>query len=255
MNASPTKASEKVLVIVTGAKTMILQNGKEYSTGYFLGELTEPLEALVEAGIDFDIATPGGIEPTMDKNGNRLFYWSYNTTALHRGLEFARGSEKMKRPLILEKITENDLNQYAGVFVPGGHGPMVDLLNNTAVAMILQHFHVHQKPTALLCHAPAVLLNLKNDETSWPYAGYDMTVVSDLEERVAENFFLKGRVPFAYPETALRQAGANVHTKTLIMKSQVIQDRELITGQNPYAAREFGQVFAKAVKNKQVQNN
>lgn len=248
VNAASAQTTDRVLVIVTAATKMTLQNGKDYPTGYFLGELSEPLEALVEAGIEFDIATPGGVVPTMDENGNRLFYWSYNVNALRRGLEFAEKSAKMRTPLVLESIREQDLANYAGVFVPGGHGPMVDLLDNASVAMILRYFHEQQKPTALLCHAPAVLLSLNTSQQPWPYIGYNMTVVSDLEEKVAERFFLKGKVPFAYPEMALKNAGAIVHTHSIVMRSNVVQDRELITGQNPYAAREFGEVFVKAIQ-------
>ena len=47
---------------------------------------------------------------------------------------------------------------YAGVFVPGGQAPVVDLMQDPDVGEILRHFHQHSKPTALLCHGPIAVV-------------------------------------------------------------------------------------------------
>ena len=124
---------------------------------------------------------------------------------------------------------------------------MVDLVTSPAMGFALEHFHRREKPTALLCHAPAVLLAVSRDQP-WPYHGYRMTVVSNMEERMAEKLFLGGDVSFVYPAKALQQAGALVATTAFIFKPHVIRDRELITGQNPYAGKEFGDLFVKSLK-------
>ncbi|MCO5215560.1 MAG: hypothetical protein M9934_06900 [Thermomicrobiales bacterium] len=81
---------------------------------------------------------------------------------------------------------------------------------------------------ALLCHAPAAALAAKNPDGSWPFAGYTMTGLSNIEERLN---------PFAWKakwllEDRLKESGAN-YTAGLPLKSNVVVDRNLYTGQNP----------------------
>jgi len=66
----------------------------------------------------------------------------------------------------------------------------------------------------------------------WPYAGYRMTVFSSSEEQVAEEQILRGKLYFNMPD-ALRTAGAEVSVSAVDFEPYVVEDRELITGQNP----------------------
>jgi putative intracellular protease/amidase len=129
---------------------------------------------------------------------------------------------------------------------------MQDLLQDPSVAAVLQHFHASGKPTALICHGPIALLAAMpgsgnfvqamrsgsehrsagvKPEKSWPYAGYRMTIFSTSEEKIAEHAQLGGEVLF-YPQDALRKAGGVVSVAAE-WSSNVVHDRELITGQNP----------------------
>tara|TARA_R110001592_G_scaffold363371_2_gene685890 strand:- start:25094 stop:25747 length:654 start_codon:yes stop_codon:yes gene_type:complete len=64
-----------------------------------------------------------------------------------------------------------------------------------------------------------------------PYAGYKMTIFSTAEEQVAEATALGGKVRF-YPDVALIAADGKVEPGEL-WSPHVVEDRELITGQNP----------------------
>ena len=54
----------------------------------------------------------------------------------------------------LGSVIDEGLDKYAGVFVPGGQAPVVDLMQDREMGEILRHFHDRAKPTALLCHGP-----------------------------------------------------------------------------------------------------
>src|SRR5262249_48817957 len=116
---------------------------------------------------------------------------------------------------------------------------------------ILRQFHTRQKPTAFLCHGPiASLAALPNARqfraaliagdtakaselaTGWQYAGYKMTVFSASEEKPIEEQILHGKLYFTMPD-ALRTAGGEVSTNPVDFEPNVVEDRELITGQNP----------------------
>jgi putative intracellular protease/amidase len=105
----------------------------------------------------------------------------------------------------------------------------------------------------LLCHGPiaiaaaipkarefrAALAAGKTDEAKalaigWPYAGYHMTVFSNDEEHWAEQHLMNGGKVQFYVNDALQIAGGNVAISDKgIFKPFVVEDRELITGQNP----------------------
>jgi putative intracellular protease/amidase len=67
----------------------------------------------------------------------------------------------------------------------------------------------------------------------WIYAGYKMTIFSTAEEQQREPLEIGGKVLF-YPDFALRTAGGDV-TVLAPWTSYALQDRELISGQNPFS--------------------
>lgn len=58
------------------------------------------------------------------------------------------GVEKnFKNPRRFADIGDQELVQYAGIFLPGGHAPMTDLWNDKDLGRILMYFHNKNKPT------------------------------------------------------------------------------------------------------------
>jgi putative intracellular protease/amidase len=113
------------------------------------------------------------------------------------------------------------------VFYSGGHGPMEDLAVDETSGALLTKRLASGGPVALLCHAPAAALAAKNPDGSWPVKGYMMTGLSNAEERLN---------PFAWKakwllEDRLKEARAD-YTAGLPLKSKVVVDRNLYTGQN-----------------------
>src|SRR5207249_1504823 len=152
----------------------------------------------------------------------------------------------------ISDVIASGLDQYDAVFVPGGHGPMIDLLEDPDAGTVLRHFHKTSKPTAVLCHGPISLLAalpnasevigaLKAGDAAgarakaqdWIYSGYKMTIFSTAEEQQREPIEIGGKV-FFYPDFALRAAGGDVSV-VAPWKSYVLQDREVISGQNPFS--------------------
>lgn len=66
----------------------------------------------------------------------------------------------------------------------------------------------------------------------WPYAGYKMTIFSNSEEKWVENDVLHAEMCFHVVD-ALQIAGGEVITTAVDFEPHVVEDRELITGQNP----------------------
>ena len=237
----------KILVVVTGVNSLEMREGVKHPTGYFLPELTGPVLALKDAGYEIDFATPNGVRPVMDKISDSV-KWFSSAEEYRRAVDFVLAEPQMQKPKTLESISNRKLEKYRGVFFPGGHGPMEDLYKNAQVGRILNHFHATGKPTVLICHGPAALLAAFDPMThQFIYAGYKMTAFSTTEEQLEETQgALDGHVKF-YLEDALHQAGAEISVAEP-WHSNVIVDRELITGQNPTSEAALTSEFLRALK-------
>src|SRR5580698_6212718 len=247
------KTKGKVLALVSSGHGMPLKDGKIYSgAGYYLNELTVPTRALMENGYEVTFANPKGNTPQMDVNSATKMFFGGGEAKHKDYLNFRDSLAGHKSPTRISDVIASGLDQYDAVFVPGGHGPMIDLLEDPDAGTVLRHFHETSKPTAVLCHGPIALLaalpNAKEvvgalragDEAGarakakgWIYAGYKMTIFSTAEEQQREPLEIGGKVLF-YPDFALSTAGGDVSVLAP-WTSYVVQDRELISGQNPFS--------------------
>ncbi len=269
--ASPSLASAqsrgKVLVVMSSAHELDLRDGKTYETGYYLNEFVVPYRKLVDAGYEPVIANPKGDLPVMDNNSNNKMFFGGDDAARAAALDYARTIEQLKHPKTLEQVVKEGTSDYVGLFIPGGHAPMADLLKDRNLGKILVSFHDTARPTGIICHGPIVLLSalpdpqafvasmIANDgkanslAAGWPYAGYRATIFSTGEEQALEGpAGLGGNVQF-YPVNALAEAGAHVDTGAN-WHSNVIVDQELITAQQPMSAPQFGDVFVARLNEK-----
>jgi putative intracellular protease/amidase len=230
-------------------------------------EFIVPYRKLVEAGYEPVIADPNGDQPAMDANSNNKLFFGGDDGARAAALTYAQGIEQLKHPKILASVIAEGTRGYVGLFIPGGHAPMVDLLKDKNLGKILVSFHESHRPTAIICHGPIALLSTLPDPDAfvasmiagdgkangfakgWPYAGYRMTVFSTGEEQVLEGpgpLYIGGSVQF-YPVNALAEAGARVES-VANWHSNVVVDHELITGQQPMSAPELGDVLVAKLK-------
>lgn len=240
-----------VLVVGSNATRIEIQGGGTGPTGQYLNETVVPAMALVEAGYDVVLATPNGKQPHIDEASDSAQHFGGDEQAYQRARAFFSRDPSMTQVRTLRSVLEEGLDGYAGVFVPGGQAPIVDLMQDPDLGEILRHFHAHEKPTAFLCHGPiasvAALPNARQFRAAliagdkakaselakgWQYAGYKMTVFSASEEKPIEEHILHGKLHFNMPE-ALGMLGAEVSTNPVDFAPYVIEDRELITGQNP----------------------
>src|ERR1700760_3859535 len=194
----------KVLVVMSSASALDLKDGKTYSTGYYLNEFVVPYRKLVEAGYELGIANPNGDRPVMDANSNNAMFFSGDDAARAEALKFAEGLAALDHPKTLAAVVAEGTDGYVGLFIPGGHAPMVDLLKDKNLGKILTSFHDSGRPTGIICHGPILLLFTLQDPDAfvasmiandgkanslskgWPYAGYHLTVFSTGEEQQLE---------------------------------------------------------------------
>lgn len=261
---------EAVLIIGSNATQIELRDGGSATIGQYLNETVVPALALIDAGYDVVLATPDGTKPHIDAASDTVDHFGGDQAAYDRASRFWAEDPSMNEVRTLRSVIDDGLDNYAGVFVPGGHAPVVDLMQDPDVGAILRHFHAAAQPTALLCHGPVAIAGalaeapafraalIEGDDAkaaglakNWIYAGYRMTVFSVSEEKVAEEHLLKGELYFDMPK-ALRLAGGNVSVTQTDFASNVVVDRELITGQNPASDRALAAALVEALNDKRA---
>jgi putative intracellular protease/amidase len=251
----------KVLVLVSSGHGLQLKDGKVYAgAGYYLNELTVPVRALMNEGYEITFSNPKGNTPQLDVNSAIPDFFGGSEAKLQDYLKFRDSLTGLKNPTRISDVVASGLEQYDAVFVPGGHGPMEDLLDDPNAGIVMRHFHEKSKPTAVLCHGPISLLSAlpnsvefvaaltagdvagaKAKAQGWIYAGYKMTIFSTAEEQQREPLEIGGKVLF-YPDFALSTAGGDVSVLAP-WSSYVLHDRELISGQNPFSDQALLQIL------------
>ncbi|QNK03944.1 type 1 glutamine amidotransferase domain-containing protein [Dyella telluris] len=260
----------KVLVVGSNATRIEIQGGKTGPTGQYLNETVVPVMALIDGGYEVILATPDGTKPHIDEASLSAQHFGGDAKAFERAKAFYAGDPSMNRVRTIRQVIDDGLDSYAAVFVPGGQAPVVDLMQDPELGEVLRHFHTQKKPTALLCHGPVAVVaalpmarefraalvagdHAKAEALAkgWQYAGYKMTVFNASEEKYVEDQILHGKMYFTMPE-ALTAAGGMVVSGTVDFAPHVIEDRELITGQNPRSDQLLGATLLKALEREVV---
>ncbi|MFF7680190.1 type 1 glutamine amidotransferase domain-containing protein [Actinacidiphila glaucinigra] len=221
----------KVLFIVSGATYWVLKDGTRYATGYWAEEFASPYKLLTDAGHDVVVATPGGVTPNVDMMSLRPSMAGGEDGALE--LErIIRSAEVMRRPL---KLSDVRLEDYDGVYLPGGHGPMSDLAFDADAGRLLTAQLASGNPLFIVCHAPAAILATRIHGVS-PFKGYRVTAFSNEEEEAV------GLAPLAtwLLETDLKEKVQVDYSRGPMWEPYMVEDRNLVTGQNPHSAAVLG---------------
>jgi putative intracellular protease/amidase len=217
----------KVLFIVSGATYWVLKDGTRYATGYWAEEFANPYEILTEAGHEVVVATPNGVTPNVDMMSLRPAMVGGEKEALE--LEaIIRSAEAMRRPL---KLSDVRLEDYDAVYVPGGHGPMADLAFDADAGRLLTAQLASGNPLFIVCHGPASMLATRIHGVS-PFKGYRVTGFTNEEE---EAVGVASRATWLL-ETDLKEKVGVDFSRGEIWKPYMVEDRNLVTGQNPASA-------------------
>jgi len=213
-------------MVLTGASGWTLSDGSTHPTGFWAEELIAPHKIFTDAGWEIEIATPGGVKPTVDRNSLSPEYTGADEAgiaALERYLESI--ADELSSPSRLESLEPAD---HDILFAPGGHGPMEDLAFSLAMGSLILGMLDSDKIVAAVCHASAALLSADRPDGSWAFDGYRLTGFTNAEEEAI------GLAPVApwLLETRLRERGSVFESGDIWMPF-FVNDRNLHTGQNP----------------------
>jgi putative intracellular protease/amidase len=195
------------------------------STGTWLHELAAPYYLITEAGHNVVFASPkGGMAPIDLLSMSPLYTSPFTDRFLQDELALCQ----VRSTRQLADVHHEDLD---ALLVPGGYGLFWDLASDLSMLRLTNAMYEAQKPVAMVCHAPAILRDLKRSTGEYLVSGKNLTVFKiDEDEEIEMGRYL----PFQ-PEEALKARGAHVLTAGNWVP-HVVVDYPLITGQSPPSA-------------------
>lgn len=224
----------KILMVLT-SHSELGNTGKK--TGFWIEEFAAPYYIFLDAGASITIASPKGGQPPVDPSSDT----AYNQTPAVIRFNADKNLQKiLSETHLLSTISSDDYN---AIFYPGGHGPLWDLTNDADSIHLIGNFWRSKKPVAAVCHAPSVLLNVKDDAGNFLVNGKNVTGFTNSEEAAVG---LTEVVPFLL-ESELKERGG-IYSKREDWASYIVKDGMLITGQNPASSEATARELIKILK-------
>lgn len=238
-----TDQNKKILVVCTEEKYMTMANGKKFSTGNHPVETFVPILHFQDAGYEVDFFTPTG-------DSVKLELWALPLQDVAVGNIIEKYSEQLAHPKSLRDFTEGNFTSetdYVAVFLPGGHGAMLELPENEDLKKVIRWVVEKDKLMFAICHGPAALLAAtdQEDPENFPYKGYAINGFPDsIDETLPEIGYQPGKMPWFYGEK-LKNLGIKFLNEGI--SGACHTDRKLVTGDSPLAANAFGEMCARVL--------
>ena len=247
-NHSQTKTNKKMKIVFV-VSNQVKSETTGYPIGFWLSELAQPYYAFSEAGYEITIASPDGGKIVFDG-------WSDPESPNAREVDLiSTGFKHNPKTVALMdntiKLDEIKSENFDGIFVVGGLGPMQTFYNNENLQKLFAQFYEAGKVSATICHGSAILLQTKLSNGKLLSEGKKWTGFCNAEEDIVDKGAGKKMQPFRIEDEAKK-----LNTKYVIgenpYKSFAVSDGNLISGQQGSSGKETAELVIKFLKMKKI---
>ncbi|TVZ28374.1 putative intracellular protease/amidase [Gillisia sp. Hel_I_86] len=225
---------KNILFVLTSNDKM---GDTDKKTGFWVEEFAAPYYKLTDAGYNVTLASPKGGQPPIDPNSDT------EDAATEDTKRFDKDKETQKILANTKRLEDVDQKDFDAVFYPGGHGLLWDLVENKTSQELIESFYTNKKPISFVCHAPAILKNIKDTDGNALVKGRKVTGFTNGEEEAVQ---LTDVVPFLI-EDMMKEKGAD-YSKKGDWEPYALEDGLLITGQNPASSSKVADFLMKKLK-------
>ncbi|CAF0839951.1 unnamed protein product, partial [Didymodactylos carnosus] len=198
--------------------------------GVWLEEFGATYNKLKEHEYDVVLSSPNGGVISIDEK-------SYPQND-EQQRQYQKAIQELNQPT--HHLEHQSAVDYDAIFVPGGHAPMYDLVDNTKLKELIIEFDTQMKPIASICHGVVGLLNVRRQDGIFLINGRTLTAFSIDEESDIQS------TPFLL-ETRLKDQGA-YYVKMPPKCEHVLQDGLILTGQNPSSSTALANLLIKTIE-------
>ena len=231
----------KILMVVANPTTATTTG---WPVGFWASELTHPYYAFTRSRYDVVIASPVGGLVRVDALSVPRDESKWSAEDLI-SMGFLNTPELVALLENTPKLADLDLKEFAALVVCGGLAPMFQFRQNEVLKRVIAAFYEAEKPTAVLCHGVAALIEVQLSDGSYLVKGKTVTGFSNIEEDFSDKAVGKKVMPFRI-EDDLRRRGAN-YVQGGLFKAFVVRDGRLITGQQQYSGAKVGEAVIAAL--------
>jgi len=213
-----TKMKHILFIVTSTDKT---GTGK-HPAGYEFSEVADPYLEFTNKGYSVDFASMLGGDPP---------FVGYDSS--QKSSKEFKESNSFKRLNFSHKLSDVDVRAYDAIFFPGGLGLMTDMVDNPLVKKIIKEVYENEIVIGAVCHGPSALLNVILSDGTNLLEGRKINSFTKAEEE-EDKHTLGDVIPFMLDEELIKQGAIFSHTTPF--ESYVVNDKNLVTGQNPASA-------------------
>ena len=215
-----------------------------WPVGFWAAELFHPLYEFTQKRYDVTIASPDGGKVEMDAMSDPRdeSRWSADDLISMGAVHTPEIAALLESTPALRDL---DWEEYDALVVCGGQGPMFQFRHNGDLKNTIARFYEAAKPTAVLCHGTAALLDVELSDGSYLIHAKTMTGFANVEEDFSDQAVGQKVMSFRIEDEA-RKRGAN-YIQGGLFKAFAVRDMNLITGQQQYSARKVAELVIEAL--------
>ncbi|PAU65862.1 type 1 glutamine amidotransferase domain-containing protein [Pseudomonas sp. PIC25] len=226
---------QKRILLIMSSLDEMGASGKQ--TGTWFHELAAPYYILIEAGYEVVFASPTGGEAPIDLLSMKSPFTTEYTD------RFLADPVALFAAKNTRKLRNIDYSGFDAVFFPGGYGLLWDLASDSHVIKLVRDFYESNRPIAMVCHAPAILRDVKKSDGEYLVKGLNVTGFKNAEDSEIE---LLHHLLFSL-EDELKGRGAQ-YSYVENWQPHVVIDGVLMSGQSPASAVPLAEALRERLK-------
>ena len=236
-----TRTRPNVLMVVANPATSTTTG---WPVGFWAAELTHPYYAFTGVRYDVTIASPDGGRVEVDALSDPRDESKWSADDLI-SMGFLHTPELVALLDDTPRLADLDPARFAAIVVCGGQGPMFQFREHDGLKHTIAAFYEAEKPTALLCHGVAALIDVRLSDGSYLVEGKTVTGFANVEENFSDTSVGQRVMPYRI-EDELRTRGAN-YVQGGLFKGFAVRDGRLITGQQQYSGAKVADMVIAAL--------
>lgn len=227
--------TKKNILIITTSNSKLGNSG--LTTGVWLEELVTPYNLFIKADFKPIVASIAGGQIPWDSQSISQPYIS------EEGQHFL--ADPAHHDILNSSLSLSEIHtdNYAGIFLVGGHGTMWDFYPNEHLGQLIQQALQKGIPVGAVCHGVAGLLSYQQAASNNPLKGLKICGFSNQEEEIVGAMNV---IPFSL-ENQLKSAGAE-YVSGKPFEVCTAEDNLLITGQNPQSSLQTAQKLLERIQ-------
>ncbi|MGL6208942.1 MAG: type 1 glutamine amidotransferase domain-containing protein [Paracoccaceae bacterium] len=234
--------AKRVLIIASNTGSSAITG---WPVGFWWSELTHPYWTFTEAGYIVDIASPQGGDLMGDSYSDPQDASGYSADDLI-SLGFKLSPRHAALLQNTPAIADVDLVSYDAIFVCGGQGPMVTMIDDAALHAFTARAYELGKIVAVVCHGTCILLKTRLSNSDLLVKGKTWTGFANSEEAFADSFVGRKIQPFWIEDEAKKLPDTNFIVQSRF-KPFATRDGNLITGQQQYSGTPAAELVVAAL--------